>query len=127
MKALRIRLSPGSIAATVIAADEQVLHLYGMNKADSQGLGALMGKPRPGGLACQPPRAILYPAGAAAGSEENRAPRVNQPVIRLTATKGDGESGTLIVQPVVGMTDLLEVEASGLTPEMCHPVTGSQL
>jgi hypothetical protein len=41
----------------------------------------------------QPPRAIVYPAGTAAGSEENRAPRVNQPVIRLTATKGDAESG----------------------------------
>jgi hypothetical protein len=43
MKSLRLIL--GSIAATVIAADEQVVHLHGMNKADNQSSGALMGKP----------------------------------------------------------------------------------
>jgi hypothetical protein len=47
MKAHGIRLIRGLIAATVTAADEQVLHLYGMNKADNQGFSALMGKPRP--------------------------------------------------------------------------------
>lgn len=47
MKSLRIRLIRGLIAATVIAADEQALHLEGMNKADNQGFGGLMGKPRP--------------------------------------------------------------------------------
>ena len=51
MKALRIRLIRGLIAVAVIAADEQALHLDGMNKADNPGVGALMGKPRLGGLA----------------------------------------------------------------------------
>lgn len=37
MKSLRLIL--GSIAAAVIAADEQALHLDGMNKADNQGFG----------------------------------------------------------------------------------------
>ena len=43
MKSLRLIL--GSIAAAVIAADEQVVHLHGMNKAENQSSGALMGKP----------------------------------------------------------------------------------
>ena len=45
MKALRIRLILGLIAATVIAADEQVFHLHGMNKADNQSLEGLIEKP----------------------------------------------------------------------------------
>ena len=49
MKAHGIRLILGLIAATVIAADEQGFHLHGMNKADNQGFGALMGKPARGG------------------------------------------------------------------------------
>ena len=48
MKAHGIRLILGLIAATVIAADEQGFHLHGMNKADNQGFGALMGKPARG-------------------------------------------------------------------------------
>ena len=54
MKPLRIRLILGLIAATVTAADEQVLRLYRMNeatsKADNQGFGAVMGKPRRSGV-----------------------------------------------------------------------------
>jgi hypothetical protein len=46
MKAHGTRLILGLITATVTAADEQVLHLYGMNKADNQGFGGVMGKPR---------------------------------------------------------------------------------
>jgi hypothetical protein len=48
MKAHGIRLILGLIAATVIAADEQGFHLHGVNKADNQGFGALMGKPARG-------------------------------------------------------------------------------
>jgi hypothetical protein len=44
MKSPRIRLILGLIAATVLAADEQVLHLCGMNNADNQSLGARIEK-----------------------------------------------------------------------------------
>jgi hypothetical protein len=37
MKAHGTRLILGLITATVTAADEPVLHLHGMNKADNQG------------------------------------------------------------------------------------------
>lgn len=47
MKAHGTRLILGLIMATVIPADEPVLHLHDMNKADNQGFGAVMGKPRP--------------------------------------------------------------------------------
>jgi hypothetical protein len=76
--------------------------------------------------ASQAPRAILYLLGAA-GSEENREPRGNQPVcaIRLTAAKGDGKSGTIV--PSVDLMDFLEEQVSSLTPETCHRVTGRLL
>src|SRR4030095_2423932 len=45
MKSLGIRWILESIVATVIAADKQVIHLRGMNKADNQNSGALMEKP----------------------------------------------------------------------------------
>jgi hypothetical protein len=40
MKSHRIGLILGLIAATVIAAAEQVVHPHGMNKADNQSFGA---------------------------------------------------------------------------------------
>ena len=66
--------------------------------------------------ASQAPRASLYLLGAA-GSEENREARGNQPVwvIRLTAAKGDGKSGTIV--PSVDLMYFLEEQVSSLTPE----------
>jgi len=50
MKSIRNRLILGLIAATVIAADEQVVHLYRINKAGNQSFNALMEKPHQCGL-----------------------------------------------------------------------------
>lgn len=52
------KLILGSIAATVTAADEQVVHVHGMNKAGKQSSGALMEKPHwdvPSALAARRP------------------------------------------------------------------------